>query len=255
MTGTHAQRRGAVLLLLALAVAPATGGAGAAAAGHDSPTLAQETNGVRADVPAREPPGGTVLAFLPGGELTADWMTAVSDRSPVGPVVALAGYSRWDDSDPLEHDTRAELFEAISEAPGLNLARLADRTGEHRSTVRYHCRVLQEEGLVERRKLLGRKCLFPDGTSRPGADDAGDPGELAAVLRDGPQRDVLVAVADREPVTTADVAAALDVDESTAAHHLSRLEDGGLLERRREGRRVLTRLRPAVRSALDATGP
>jgi predicted transcriptional regulator len=185
-------------------------------------------------------------------------ITTVVERvpadSPETVTVVLAGYSRWDDSDPLVHETRRELHDAVVESPGVSLSTLADRTGTNPSTLRYHCRVLEREGLVESEKRHGQRRLFPAVDWM--GEDAPIDSALSAALEDETLRAVLRVVYRTEPVSVGDLASELDVTPSTASHHLGRLADDGLVERQSQGRTVHTSLTATTRSAIEeSVGP
>ena len=74
--------------------------------------------------------------------------------------------------------------------------------------------------------------------------------ELAAALDDEGTAEVLHALARLGASHGGRLADELDRDASTVSHHLSRLEDAGLVEREREGRAVVNRLAPEVRAML-----
>ncbi|QLD90256.1 helix-turn-helix domain-containing protein [Natronomonas salina] len=156
------------------------------------------------------------------------------------------GYSRHDSSDPLENDTRAQIFELVEESPGIYYAQLAEETDVTVETVRYHCRILADEGLLERRKLRGRQRLYPVSM------DDDDP-ELAAAMADSAASDVLSAIERREPTTLSAVADAVGCAPSTVSYHLDRLEEDGLVSRERDGGSVRIRLRRATKSALQGS--
>jgi DNA-binding MarR family transcriptional regulator len=61
---------------------------------------------------------------------------------------------------------------------------------------------------------------------------------------------VLRTPAREGPGSGRDVAAALDRDSGTVSHHLSRLEEDGLVERDRDGRSIVNRLTPTAEAAL-----
>lgn len=185
-----------------------------------------------------------------------DWGVAVGrnvadavEQPGLPGVVLLAGYSRYDGSDPLENDVRERVYEAVLESPGTYPVELAETVGSSRSTVRYHVRVLEEEGLIDGEKLRGKRRYFP-----PNSDDA----TLAAALADDASESVLTAIERLEPVTVSRLATDLDRAPSTVSYHLERLTDDGLVERETESGTVLTRLPPetrtGVRSHLDGEG-
>jgi len=156
--------------------------------------------------------------------------------------IPFPGYSRYDDSDPLQNETRAAVFETIEDAPGAHLSRVSDDADVARSTVRYHVRVLEEEGLVTSAKVRSKRRFYPART-----EDV----ELAAAVEDDATAAVLDAVRRLEPASGSAVADAVDRDASTVSHHLSRLAESGLVERERDGPAVENSLAPAVRAALD----
>ncbi|MFC4356462.1 winged helix-turn-helix transcriptional regulator [Halobium salinum] len=153
----------------------------------------------------------------------------------------VGGYSRYDDSDPLENDHRAAVFEVVGDAPGIAVSEVAKRADVSRSTARYHTRVLEAEGLVFGEKIRGKLRYFPADDEMP---------ELTAALADEAAAGVLFAVARRGPVSVSALAEALDRAPSTVSHHLSRLDEAGLVERERDGGAVLTRVTPEVDAAL-----
>lgn len=158
-------------------------------------------------------------------------------------LVAIVGASRFDDAEPLAHETRERLFAAVVDTPGIHLAGLADAVGEPLSTVRYHSRVLQSEGLIEAEKDRGYKRLFP--VTADGLDRA-----LYTALACEAKHSVLLSVARTEPASVTDVARELERAPSTISHHLAQLETDGLVVRERDGESVVTRLVPSVRSEL-----
>lgn len=188
------------------------------------------------DVPGGGISGSTELFGL-GGD--------AAGGLPTLPVL-IAGYSRHEGSDPLDNDRRARVFEVVGDAPGIAVTAVAERADVSRSTARYHTRVLEEEGLVFGEKIRGKLRYFP-------ADD--DTPELTAALADEASATVLFAVARRGPASVSALAEAVDRAPSTVSHHLSRLDDAGLVERDRDGGSVLTRLAPGVAEALAGAPP
>lgn len=206
-----------------------------------------------------------LVGYLGGGRLTMNQATMLASMGQPGllgslkqsitshlgglsdPVVPpVFGYSRHDSSDPLENETRARIFELVEESPGMYYAQLAEETDVTVETIRYHCRILADEGLVERRKLRGRQRLYPVSMD-------GDDPELAAAMADSAAADVLSAIERREPTTLSAVAEAIDCAPSTVSYHLDRLEEDGLVSRERDGGSVRIRLRRATKSALQGS--
>ncbi len=235
-----------------------TGGHGISDAGND---VVSATHGVTASdsltssvhpsgVPLENNPatGVATLSPSPGdhsfvGTGYAQLLASQVHRLAPHGLAFLIGYSRADNSDPLDNDVRAEVYHQIRHTPGVYVQELADRTGFARSTVRYHLRVLTREHLVTREKVHGRVRYFPIGTDEP---------KLSAALSNEATSTILFAVEEFEPVTVSSVAEEVDRAPSTVSYHLSRLAEDGLVDRVRNGDSVLTSLTPEVRKTLGS---
>ncbi|SEV84788.1 winged helix-turn-helix transcriptional regulator [Natrinema salifodinae] len=178
---------------------------------------------------------------------TASWLGQARELdalrragSDLWKLLPIFRYSRYDDSDPLEHDRRRAVYEAIRDEPGAYLSQLSDRTGVPLSTVRHHVRVLEEEDLVTDSKVNGKRRYFLEEA------DA----ELQAALAEPAKRDVLEALADLGRAHNGRLADELGRDPSTISHHLSALEEDGLVVREKDGRAIVNELPPAVEAAL-----
>ena len=180
-----------------------------------------------------------------GGLQSVGDAIAAVESAPGGPVLVIAGYSRYASPEPLGHDLRADIHAVVTGSPGASRAEVVDRTGANESTVRYHGKVLVQEGLLQRATIWGALRYYPSDVD---ADDF----ELVAALQDETLAGVVAAVARHEPATGMAIADELDRAPSTVSHHLSRLAEAGLVDRERDGEAVLTSLSPDVRAALDA---
>lgn len=200
--------------------------------------------------------GGTRTAVDQAATLASPgWRTALATlRQQVGlhlgeftdrflPVAI--GSSTVTSPETLDNETRAEMYDLVRESPGTYHAQLADEIGVTEETIRYHSRVLVDEGLVETRKHRGRRRLYP---VTAGSDEP----ELADAMADSPASDVLSVVQRREPTTLSSIAEALECAPSTVAHHLDRLEEDGLVTRERDGGSVTVELQTATRSVLES---
>lgn len=178
--------------------------------------------------------GPALAAVVPTGALND-----ASDR--LFRLFAPFRYSRYDDSDPLEHDRRREVFDVIEAKPGTYLTEVSDIADVPLSTARHHVRVLEREDLVASAKVRGKRRFYPDGAEEV---------ELAAAMDDEPTAAVLDALARLGPCSVATLADELGRDSSTVTHHLQRLDDDDLVLRERDGRTVVNRLAPAARRVL-----
>jgi predicted transcriptional regulator len=139
-------------------------------------------------------------------------------------------------------ETPVAYGEAIEESPGAYLSAVCESAEVPVSTARHHLDVLEAEDLVTTAKVRGKRRFYPGHA----ADDA----ELVAALEDEGTASVLHALARLGDSHGGRIADELDRDPSTVSHHLSRLEDAGLVEREREGQAVVNRLAPGTREVL-----
>jgi predicted transcriptional regulator len=161
-----------------------------------------------------------------------------------GKLFVFCGYSRYDGSDPLDHETRERIYGAVTADPGLFLSELAERLDTSLSTVRHHVRVLEDESLLTSEKINGKRRYYPISIEDP---------QLVAALGESATASVLDTLSRLGPASGTELADALDRDPSTVSHHLSRLADAGLIEREQRGRMVVSRLSARTRTALTST--
>lgn len=159
-------------------------------------------------------------------------------------LVGLAGYVKWAGEEPLEHDTRAALYDHVQDEPGTYLSAFEDAVDASLASSRYHLDILEREGLVASEKIRGKRRYYPVGAEPDAlgvALDEDTPGALLEALAEGPD-------------TVSELADAVDRHPSTVTHHLDRLAEEGLVERERDGEAVVNRLTPGVAQVL-ADGP
>jgi DNA-binding MarR family transcriptional regulator len=183
-----------------------------------------------------------------GGSLAATTRTAaasVPGASHLDRLVRMLApfrYSRYDDSDPLEHDAREAMFEVVEESPGTYLSEIAERADIPLSTARHHIRVLEREDLVSGAKVRGKRRFYPAHT---------DGVELAAAMNDDSTAAVIDALARLGAASVSDLADELGKDPSTVTHHVQRLEEDEVVVRERDGRAVMNKLTAAARTMLE----
>lgn len=157
-------------------------------------------------------------------------------------MLAPFRYSRYDDSDPLEHDARSDVYDVVNDTPGAYLSEVADEADLPLSTARHHIRVLEREEIVSGAKVRGKRRFYPAYTQGI---------ELAAALSDEATAAVIGAVARFGTASVSDIANELGRDPSTVSHHLKRLAEDDIVVRERDGRAVMNRLSAEARTALD----
>jgi len=172
-------------------------------------------------------------------------------------LVPIFRYSRYDDSDPLENETRRTIYETIEADSGQYLSQVSEESGVALSTVRHHVRILEEEGLVTTAKINGKRRYYHQGERLPAARDDGDTGrsiELQAALEEPAKREVLEMLATLGPVPNGRLADKLERDPSTISHHLGTLEDDGLVVREKDGRSVVNELANGAECVFSEVG-
>ena len=251
----------------AAGTAGAAGGAASAGAGA-SAGVSAATGSAGA---AGSAGGGAATGGATG--LTASWLgksTLLRHLRRAGSVlpwelVPIFRYSRYDDSDPLENDRRRTIYETIADDPGCYLSQVSEESDVALSTVRHHVRILEEEGLISATKVNGKRRYYleDDARTATGGDENGDgdgtgptleDAELHAALAEPSKRAVLEALAELDAAPNGRLAEELDRDPSTVSHHLSALEENGLVVREKEGRSVVNELAPDVEAALRDAG-
>lgn len=90
------------------------------------------------------------------------------------------------------------------------------------------------------------------GTGPLSPDDATRYAGLFTALADPARLRILseIAAGGCAPVTVGDLTTAVGLSQPTVSHHLKKLVDAGLLDRVRDGRRVLHQVRPEPFAAL-----
>lgn len=159
--------------------------------------------------------------------------------------MSKSGYTRWDCSDPLNHDTRASIYEVIDRSPGTYLSEICSSVDVSLTTTRYHLDVLEDEGHVTRVNVRGKRRYYPGYENEV---------HLIAALDDEGTASVLATLAEFGEASGGQLADELDRDASTISHHLAHLEEAGLIERERRGRRIMNRVEAETQERILTTG-
>ncbi|WP_227378583.1 winged helix-turn-helix transcriptional regulator [Haladaptatus halobius] len=148
-------------------------------------------------------------------------------------TTVIASYSRYDESDPLENQVRIEIHDAIKQLPGASISEISDHTGIHRSTVRYHVRILEEEQLTTSKSHRGKHRLYPVDLPHDKSHH-----NLYAALNEDVPATILNAVVQHGSLTVTGLSEMIDRTPGTVSYHLDRLEDDELVVRNRDGNSV-----------------
>ncbi len=168
--------------------------------------------------------GAGVLGLLIG---VVYWLWPTIQSAPM-----FGLFSRLRENQVLEHPTRSRIMQELEREPGLHHSELCRRMGAGNGVVEHHLRILVANDLVVRRKEAGYACFFPArGVDR--RDSAAMPW-----LKSQGARKVMVSVVARPGQSGKDIAAASGLDPATVTYHLKRLREAGLVDARRDGRRL-----------------
>ncbi len=150
-------------------------------------------------------------------------------------------YSRYDDSDPLENQIRLQIHNAIKQSPGASLSEISEQTGIHRSTVRYHVRILEEEQLATSKSHRGKHRLYPNDESHY---------RLSAALNEDTPAAILETLVKQGLLTVTGLATVVDRSPGTVSYHLDRLAADDLIQKDRDGNAVAISTTDSVRAVL-----
>lgn len=141
-------------------------------------------------------------------------------------------------------DTRTRIYRHIESHPGIHFRELARTLDLATGQVQYHLARL--DGVCQE-SVNGRTHYYASSF------DAWERRAIAFLRRET-ARDILVALLERETARPGEVADHLDIARSTLEHHLDRLVEHDIVEKQRDGTRVLLRLaRPEATVELLAT--
>ncbi|MFC6717325.1 winged helix-turn-helix transcriptional regulator [Natrialbaceae archaeon GCM10025810] len=148
-------------------------------------------------------------------------------------------------------DTRARIRREIAADPGVHFNELVRTLSLAPGQVQYHVRRLVDDDRVVRHERFGRTHYYPPEYDEWERD-------AVAVLRRETAAAIATVVYSRDVARPNEVAETLDLPRSTLEHHLSHLEECGVVDRRyvRGNRVVLQLVRPSETAALlEAVSP
>lgn len=146
--------------------------------------------------------------------------------------------------EPLDLETRREIYECVADYPGLHLSEIARRVDLEANHTKYHLEVLERHGLVASETEEGYWRFFPREESDLGPRDVLTPEEkeILAVLRKEVPLHATLVLLDEGEAKAGELADAVDVAASTMSYHASDMEEAGLVEVDKQGRSRLYRL-------------
>lgn len=176
-----------------------------------------------------------------GWQVLKKWGLVGSGLAP------MAGFSRIDDDQLLEHPVRSQVFETIQNHPGIHASQLARDVGVGWGTISHHLDKLERARLVAARKVNNQKCYFEQG----GAVSRQDMEVASAVKGDTAGR--IAAFVHHHPMSSQKVLAeALGISPALASFHTKKLVNLGVLEKMRHGKETLLTTSGAMRRLLES---
>ncbi|MDX1610747.1 MAG: helix-turn-helix domain-containing protein [Candidatus Thermoplasmatota archaeon] len=164
-------------------------------------------------------------------------MPASPDHARALALRAFLFLARYE-KDHLELETRRRIYEFLQDYPGMHLSEIARSVELGTNHAKYHLEYLEKHGLVSSKKEDGYWRFYPKIETEIGHRDVLDQRDKAfmSLLRKEIPLHVTVLLLDLEEATQSTLGEDIDVAASTLHYHLSKMEDTGLVESRKEGR-------------------
>lgn len=131
--------------------------------------------------------------------------------------------------DLLELKTRRDIFELVSDQPGIHLSKIAKTLEMNVSLVEYHLRFLEKNKLIKSIKEEGFKRYFPRKEKVESKE------KLSELRKEVPLKIVLVLLKEGN-MTHKELLKEVDISASTLSYHLKKLEEKDILVSKRYGK-------------------
>ncbi|MGB1585838.1 MAG: winged helix-turn-helix transcriptional regulator [Thermoplasmatota archaeon] len=162
----------------------------------------------------------------------------------------VAGFSRIDDADLLEHPLRGQIFDTIKGNPGIHASQLARELDVGWGTITHHLDKLQKGKLVTTRKVNNQKCFFEQGGMVSRQDMA-----IASALKGDTAAGIAEFVGTHPMTSQKQMAEALDISPALASFHVKKLVNLGVLEKFRHGKETLLTTSDGLRRVMASADP
>lgn len=158
---------------------------------------------------------------------------------------AIPLYTRIAKSALLENNIRQQIFEMISQNPGVNVSEISRRLDIAWGTATHHLQKLRHEKLVSIRMTSNQKCYFPNGgTYTPREMD------VMSAVKHPTAKQIAEFLIQNGARCHRDIAEALQLTPALVSFHTSKLIQNGVLAREKQGRNtIFTALEPTLEPA------
>jgi len=136
-------------------------------------------------------------------------------------------------SEALTLGARKKIYRAISKSPGLHFRELQRRTKIATGSLQYHVDFLMKRHLIKAEK----KGKFVRYFSTRGPQLEGQE-QTIGLLRQPSLRKIILFLLTKKRANNEKIAAAVGLSPSTVSWHMTKLVQGGLVEKRRVGRKT-----------------
>lgn len=135
-----------------------------------------------------------------------------------------------DDPGSDDVDTRRRIFATVVQYPGLHLREIQRKVSTSARLAEYHLNRLEDLDLVTSREEGGYRRFFPTKTDRGALDE--EEKQWLGLMRQEVPFAVTLHLLEHGKARHSDLLDVVPVAKSTLSHHVSKMEKGGLVERR-----------------------
>ncbi len=165
-------------------------------------------------------------------------------------MAGVAGFSRINNDELLEHPMRAQIFDVIKTHPGIHASQLAREMEVGWGTITHHLDKLQRGQMVTTRRVNNQKCFFEQGGDISRADM-----QIASALK-GDTASSIAAFVQAQPMTSQKtMAEALGISPALASFHVKKLVNLGVLDKIRHGKETLLTTSDGLRRVMASSDP
>ncbi len=165
-------------------------------------------------------------------------------------MAGIAGFSRINNDELLEHPMRAQIFDVIKTHPGIHASQLAREMEVGWGTITHHLDKLQRGQMVTTRRVNNQKCFFEQGGDISRADM-----QIASALK-GDTASSIAAFVQAQPMTSQKtMAEALGISPALASFHVKKLVNLGVLDKIRHGKETLLTTSDGLRRVMASSDP
>lgn len=148
---------------------------------------------------------------------------------------------------------RRRILSTVIRYPGLHLREIQRKVSTSARLAEYHLNALEELGLVTSREEGGYRRFFPTRQEEGALDEREK--RWLGLLRQQVPFGVVLHLLEHGTARHSDLVDVVPVSKSTLSHHVSKLEDAGLVERQPAGRNVRLSDPETVREMLQTHDP